>query len=219
MKGRSCVRPGAESGTEVEDILIQAEISKIEDHAILTETAAKTFRRWYAVYTRSRHEKCVREQCERRSIESFLPLYETVHRWKDRRTRVQLPLFSGYVFVRIELIHRFDVLQIPGVVRLVGFNGQPTALNEEEIEALQRGLSGGVSTKPHPYLTSGRRVRIKDGPLSGMEGIFLRRKGNLRVVISISLLQRSIAVDADLADLEPVFQRKVPAKCKSGFAA
>jgi transcription antitermination factor NusG len=133
--------------------------------------------------------------------------------------RVQLPLFSSYVFVRIELIHRFNVLQIPGVVRLVGFNGQPTALNEEEIEALQKGLSGGICTKPHPYLTSGRRVRIKYGPLAGMEGILLRRKGNLRVVISISLLQRSIAVDADLADLEPVSGRSEPAVCITEFAA
>jgi transcription antitermination factor NusG len=199
--------------------LIQAEVSKIEGRAILTGTSAEGFPQWYAIYTRSRYEKRVREQCERRAIESFLPLYETVHRWKDRRMRVQLPLFSSYVFVRIESIHRFDVLQIPGVVRLVGFNGQPTALNEEEIEALQKGLSGGVCTKPHPYLTSGRRVRIKDGPLAGMEGILLRRKGNLRVVISISLLQRSIAVDADLADLEPVSERSEPATCKTGFAA
>ena len=206
-------------GTQGGDILFQAEISKMEGRAILAGTAAEGFPRWYAVYTRSRHEKRVREQCERRSIESFLPLYETVHRWKDRRMRVQLPLFSSYVFVRIELIHRFDVLQIPGVVRLVGFNGQQTALNEEEIETLQQGLSGGVCTKPHPYLTSGRRVRIKDGPLAGMEGILLRRKGNLRVVISISLLQRSIAVDADLADLEPVSERSEPVICKTGFAA
>jgi transcription antitermination factor NusG len=207
------------SGTQEGGILIQAETSNMEGRAILTGRAAGESPCWYAMYTRSRHEKRVREQCERRSIESFLPLYETVHRWKDRRMRVQLPLFSSYVFVRIELIHRLDVLQIPGVVRLVGFNGQPTALNEEEIEALQKGLSGGICTKPHPYLTSGRRVRIKDGPLAGMEGILLRRKGNLRVVISISLLQRSIAVDADLADLEPVSERNEPAICKTEFAA
>jgi transcription antitermination factor NusG len=206
-------------GTQGRDILIQAEISKMEDRAILGGTSAEAFPRWYAVYTRSRHEKRVREQCERRSIESFLPLYETVHRWKDRRMRIQLPLFSSYVFVRIDLFHRLDMLQIPGIVRLVGFNGQPTALNEEEIEALQKGLSGGICTKPHPYLTRGRRVRIKDGPLAGLEGILLRRKGNLRVVISISLLQRSIAVDADLADLEPVSEQSEPAICKTEFAA
>jgi transcription antitermination factor NusG len=161
------------------------------------------FPQWYAVYTRSRHEKCVREQFERRSIESFLPLYETVHHWKDRRMRVQSPLFPGYVFVRIELQRRLDVLQVPSVVCLVGFNGQPTALHEEEIKTLQKGLSSGICATPHPYLTTGRRVRIKTGPLAGLEGPLLRRKGDLRVVLSIELLHRSIGVDVDLGDLEP----------------
>jgi len=118
--------------------------------------------------------------------------------------RVQLPLFLSYVFVRIDLTHRLDVLQISGVAYLVGFNGQPASLREEEIDALKKGLSDGVCATPHPYLAKGRRVLIKAGPLAGLEGILLRRKGNLRVVISIDLLQRSIAVDADIADLEPV---------------
>jgi transcription antitermination factor NusG len=164
--------------------------------------------RWYAAYTCANHEKRVREQLEERSVESYLPLYETMRRWKDRTARLQLPLFPGYTFVRIALKDRLRVLEIPSVVRLVGFNGRPAALPEEQIERLKKGLAGGV--RPHPYLAVGRQVRIKGGPLEGQEGILLRKKGNFRVVISIDLIQRSMIVDVDAADIEPVFSsRKV----------
>ncbi len=160
--------------------------------------------RWYAAYTCVRHEKKIAEQLERRAVESFLPLYETVHRWKDRRVRVELPLFPGYIFVRIALKDRLQVLEIPSVVRLVGFNGQPCALADEEVEALRNGLSQQLGMQPHPYLTVGRRVRIKGGPLAGLEGILLRKKGNLRIVLSIDLIMRSIVVDVDAADICPL---------------
>ena len=190
--------------------MILSEMAKEGSTGFCPGITAEAFPQWYAVYTRSRHEKHVREQCERRSIEAFLPLYETVHRWKDRRMRVQLPLFPSYIFVRIDLNKRLDVLQIPGVACLVGFSGQPVSLREEEIDALQKGLSDGVCAMPHPYLAMGRRVLIKAGPLAGLEGILLRHKGNLRVVLSIDLLQRSIAVQADVANLEPVPGKPVP---------
>jgi transcription antitermination factor NusG len=161
---------------------------------------------WYAAYTCANHEKSVREQLEQRSVESFLPIYETVRRWKDRRMRLQLPLFPGYVFVRMTLMDRLRVLQIPSVVRLVGFNGHLSPLADEEIEGLKRGLAGGVCAEPHPFLTVGRRVRIKSGPLEGRQGILLRRKGSLRVVLSIDLIKRSLAVDVDVVDVEPVVQ-------------
>jgi len=118
--------------------------------------------------------------------------------------RLQLPLFPGYVFVRMAVVDRLRVLQVPGVVRLVGFNGQLAALPDEEIEALKNGLAGGVRVEPHPFLTAGRRVRIKAGPLEGREGILLRRKGSLRVVLSIEVIQRSIVVDVDVADIQPL---------------
>lgn len=157
---------------------------------------------WYSAYTRANHEKTVTEQLEARGMEHFLPLYASVRRWKDRRVTLQLPLFPGYVFVRMALQDRTKVQQIPGVARLVAFNGRPVALADEEIERLWSGLSEGICAKPHPYLTVGRRVRLKNGPLAGMQGILLRRKGNFRVVISIDLIQRSVAVDADAADVE-----------------
>jgi transcription antitermination factor NusG len=138
-------------------------------------------------------------------VESFLPLYERVQRWKNRqRVRLQLPLFPGYTFVRIALKDRLQVLEIPSVVRLVGFNGTPTPLADEEIEGLRQALAEGVRAESHPYLKIGRRVRITTGPLAGYEGILVRRKGTLRVVLSAELIQRSILLDVDGLAVEPV---------------
>ena len=160
--------------------------------------------RWYAAYTSANHEKRVAEQLGVRAVEHFLPLYESVRRWKDRRVRLQFPLFPSYVFVRLSLRDRLQILQIPGVARLVGFNGTPTPLPEQEIEALITSLARGLRAEPHPYITVGRRVRITAGPLAGLEGILVRRKGNYRVVLSVRLIMRSMVVDVDLADIRPM---------------
>ena len=159
--------------------------------------------RWYAIWTRSRHEKVVAERLQHKEVETFLPLYRTLRRWRKGDHHVELPLFPGYGFVRIALRDRLSVLRVPGVVRLVGFNGIPTPLEDSEVEGLQRALMSGVKAAPHPYLTIGHRVQITAGPLAGYEGILVRRKGNLRVVLSIDVVQRSIVVDADLCSLEP----------------
>jgi transcription antitermination factor NusG len=159
---------------------------------------------WYAIYTSANHEKRVADQLELRSIEHFLPLYESARRWKDRRVLLEVPLFPGYLFVRLALRDRLQVLQVPGVARLVGFNGMPAALSTVEIESLRVGLGCGVRALPHPYLTIGRRFRVKSGPLKGFEGILLRQKGNLRLVLSIDLIVRSIVVDVDAIDVEPM---------------
>ena len=164
--------------------------------------------KWYAAYTSANHEKRVREQLELRSITSFLPLYKTVARWKDRSVHLHLPLFPGYVFVRIALVDRLPVLQIPSVVRLVGFNGRLSPLSDEEIEGLRNGLAGDVKAEPYPFLTAGRRVTIKAGPLEGHQGILIRRKGSFRVVLSLELIQRSIVVDVDVADVQPLAGRQ-----------
>jgi transcription antitermination factor NusG len=159
---------------------------------------------WYAAYTSANHEKRVAEQLLQRSVEQFLPLYNSVRRWKDRRVHLQLPLFPGYVFVRIALCDRLRVLQIPGVAKLVEFNGTPAPLPEEEIEALKKGLVCGVHAEPHAFLTVGRRVRVKAGPLEGLQGIVLRRKNRLRLIISLDLIRRAAAVEVEAADLERV---------------
>ena len=112
-------------------------------------------------------------------------------------------LFPGYVFVHLDLKDRLRVLQVPSVVRFVSFNGHPAPLPDSEIEALNSGLAGGVRAEPHPYLKVGRRVRVKHGPLAGAQGILVRRKDKFRVVLSIDLIMRSVAVEVDEADVEP----------------
>jgi transcription antitermination factor NusG len=157
--------------------------------------------RWYAAYTSANHEKRVAEQLKMRLVEHFLPLYDSVRRWKDRRMKLQLPLFPGYVFVHLALRDRLRVLEAPGVAKLVGFNGTPTALPQQEIEALRTSLGDGVRARPHPCLKVGQRARVKAGPLEGMQGILVRRKNGLRFVISVELIQRAVAVEVDEADL------------------
>ena len=158
--------------------------------------------KWYALYTCPRHEKRVAEQIKQRRFSCFLPLYRSVRRWKDRRKELELALFPGYVFVQMAIERRLQVLQLPGVVRLVSFNGQPAALPTEEIVALQERLSGGVRVEPHPYLRVGRRVRVRSGAMQGLEGIIVRRKDSCRIVFSIDLIMRSVAVEVDESDLE-----------------
>jgi len=160
--------------------------------------------RWYAAYTCANHEKRVADQLMMRELESFLPQYESVRRWKDRRVRLQLPLFPGYVFVRLALRDRLRVLETPSVVRLVGFNGTPTPLPDKEMEALKACVAAGLAAKPHAYLTVGRRVRIRAGPLAELEGVLIRKRNNYRVVVSLDLIAKSAAVEVDAADVERI---------------
>lgn len=165
--------------------------------------ASSSHPRWYAVHTRSRHEKTATEQLVSREVETFLPLYRAVHRWQNGDHDVRMPLFPGYTFVRIVMCDRLKVLKVPGVVRLVSFDGNPAPLEDQEVEGLRRALTSGVKAAPHPYLTVGRRVRITAGPLAGHEGILVRKKNSLRVVLSIDLIQRSLLVDLNAHELEP----------------
>jgi transcription antitermination factor NusG len=144
----------------------------------------------------------VAEQIKRRSFTCFLPVYRSVRRWKDRRKELELALFPGYVFVHMALEKKLKVLEIPGAVRLVSFNGQPAALPASEIEMLKSRLSGARGVEPHPFLRAGHRVRVRSGAMEGLEGIVVRRKDRCRVVFSINLLMRSVAVEVDEADLE-----------------
>ena len=171
----------------------------------MTETTEANYFQphWYAVYTRSRHEKTVAQQLGHKSVDHFLPLFETIRNWRNGRFRVRLPLFPGYLFVHIALQERLQVLQVPGVVGLVSSNGMPVALPQAEIETIRDALTKGLQAHPHPYLTVGSRVRINSGPLEGLNGILVRKKGQLRVVVSVDLIMRSIAVDIDASEIEP----------------
>ena len=156
---------------------------------------------WYAAYTLPRHEKAVAEQLGIRQMETFLPLYPSARRWAGRRALVLLPLFPGYVFVRITLSKRTNVLEHPSVLRLVTFNGRPAPLPDGEIEQLRTALKLGKA-EPFPFLVPGKRIRVKSGALAGLEGTVLRRKGRMRLAVSIDAIQRSIIFDLDASDLE-----------------
>jgi transcription antitermination factor NusG len=159
---------------------------------------------WYAAYTCANHEKRIAEQFELREVEFFLPLYESVRRWKDRRVRLQLPLFPGYIFVHAPLRVRSRIVQVPGVVRLVGFGSLPTPLADDQIETLRQAFALQSAVLPHPYLTVGRQVRIISGSLAGLNGILQRRKNTCRVIVTVELIRRSLAVEVDVADIQPV---------------
>lgn len=180
--------------------LVQPQAAAILNRSPLSTPA----RHWYAAYTWARHEKKVAQQLEERQIEHFLPVYRSLRHWKDRKKELEMVLFPGYVFIRPELRDRLRVLELPGVVRFVSFNGQPAALPKEDIEALRNGLAHNLRAESHPYLTVGRRVKVVYGPLSGAQGILVRRRSNARLVISIDAIMRSVSVEIDEADVAPI---------------
>jgi transcription antitermination factor NusG len=159
---------------------------------------------WYAVYTRSRHEQVVKHQLDGKGIENFLPSCVKVSQWKDRKKQIHLPLFPGYLFVRIFLRHRVEVLKTLGAVSIVGDGSSPLPIPELAIRSIQAFIEKGLRYDPHPYLSIGNRVRIVEGPLSGLEGILVRKDNKDRLVISVDLIQRSISVEIDSWKIEPV---------------
>ncbi len=159
---------------------------------------------WFAAHVKSRHEKKVALQMSNSNLECFLPLYQARHRWQDRNAIVNIPLFPGYVFIRIDPRERLRIVKMSGVVDLVGVHGKPTPIEQREIESLRQCVSLNGDVQPHPYLSVGRRVRINCGPLADTEGILTRKKGQCRLVISIHLIERSVAVEVDARDVVPI---------------
>lgn len=159
--------------------------------------------KWFAVYISPRHEKRVSQYMSMREIEHYLPLYQTQRKWNNGlKVTLDLPLFPGYLFVHIGQRERVRVLQVPGVLSIVGgTGGHPVSLPEAEINALRTGLPLRKA-EPHPLLTVGQRVRIRSGALAGMEGLVERRKNSLRIILTMELIQRSVAVEVDETELE-----------------
>ena len=180
-----------------------SEISQLNSHSALPAKAAE--KQWFAVYTTYRHEKRVAAHFGDLAIEHYLPMYRAPHRWLDgSRANSDLPLFPCYVFVRIAREQRIPVLDVPGVLWMVGNTGsQPIPLPQLEIETLRAALDPS-RVEPHPYLATGQRVRLRAGMLAGLEGLLVRRRNSLRVVISLELIMQSIAVEVSADDLEPV---------------
>ncbi|MBI1745033.1 MAG: UpxY family transcription antiterminator [Acidobacteria bacterium] len=159
---------------------------------------------WYAVYTQSRHEKKVAALLAEKEAVCFLPLCRVLSRWKDRRKIVDLPLFPGYVFVNLPLHDKLKVLTTQGVVSLVGFQNRPDPIPDEQIQAIMVLMDEKLSCDPYPYLTEGKRVEIKHGPLKGLRGILLRKKDKYTFVISIDLIRNSVSLEIDACDVEPL---------------
>lgn len=160
---------------------------------------------WYAVQIRYRFEKKAAEQLQRKEIETFLPLREETHQWSDRHKQIRVPLFSGYAFVRISQSRawRTRVLSTPGVIGFVNFHGEAVLVPRSQIEHLQLLLSENVPCSLHNFLSLGQRVRIRGGCLHGLEGI-LTNNGRRHLVISIESIQRSVAVEIEGYELEPI---------------
>jgi transcription antitermination factor NusG len=154
---------------------------------------------WYALYTRHQHENCVAKVLLYKGFEAFLPLYVTAHRWKDRAKKLSLPLFPCYVFLRLKTAQerRLDILTTPGVHSLVSNAGQASAIPHAEIDAIRRAVESGSGIEPHPLLKCGDRVRVKCGPLAGIEGILVRKKNVYRLVLSVEMLGKAVAVEVD----------------------
>lgn len=159
---------------------------------------------WYAAYTKHQHEKAAYEILSRHGFEVFLPLYAASHRWKDRTKTVLLPVFPCYLFLRTNLERKLDILKTPGVFSLVESGGRACEVPESDIDGIRRIVQSSARAEPHPVLKSGEYVRVFRGPLAGLCGILTRMKGNCRVVLSVELLQKAIAVEVDLSMVEPV---------------
>jgi len=152
---------------------------------------------WFAVYTRSHQERTVKTQLVGRGVETFLPTYEKTSQWKDRRKLIQMPLFPGYVFVKILSVRRLEVLKAYGVVSMVGNSTGPMPIPEEQVASVRRFAEVGLKCDPHPYLKIGKRVRITEGPLEGLQGILVRKKNRSLFVISVEMIQRSVSVELE----------------------
>jgi DNA-binding response OmpR family regulator len=174
---------------------------------------------WWALYTSHRHEKAVARMLQAKEFEVFLPLYSSLRRWTDRDKMLSLPLFPGYVFVRGGLNRRLEVVSTPGVQMILFYGEHVAIIPEGEIHAIQKMLEEPYHAEPHPYLKCGERVRVKRGSLEGIEGILVRKKNLYRLVLSVDLLARSVAVEIDAADLEAIDPRVSVAKSPPGRVA
>ena len=154
---------------------------------------------WFALQVRSRHEMGIALALRGKGYESFLPTYRCRKNWSDRVKEVESPLFPGYLFCQFDSQDRLPILTTPGIIQIVGYNRQPIPIELSEISAIQTLVASGVPNQPWPYLQVGDKVRIDSGPLRGLEGLLVEFKGNRRLVLSVTLLQRSVAVEMESA--------------------
>ena len=159
---------------------------------------------WCALYTRHQHEKTVAEMLSAKGLEVFLPLYDSLRIWKDRKKMLSLPLFPCYVFVRGGVNHRLEVVSTPGVHMILCNGDQVAVIPEVQIEAIRKTVEGNFRVEPHPFLKCGERVRVRRGTLEGVEGILVRKKNQDRLILCVDMLAQCVSVEVDASDVEPV---------------
>ncbi len=159
---------------------------------------------WYVAYTYPRHEKNVSDLLVQKSIESFLPTFTKVSQWKDRRVSLEIPLFAGYVFVRMHLNEKTRVLSVPSVIRLLSNREGPIPVSDDEIDGVRLCIRHGAKLQRHTFLTTGDHVRVKSGSFEGLQGIVIRSNNSCRLVVSIALIHQSVALEVDAELLELV---------------
>src|SRR5438477_6730155 len=164
---------------------------------------------WFAIQVRAKHEAGVAEFLRSRGYDPFLPIHQSRKVWSDRIKVVDSPLFPGYMFCRLNVEDRMPILTAPGVIRIVGYNRVPVAVDEAEIKCLQALVTSGLPHQPWPFLRIGEQVQIESGPLQGLKGILVELRGMHRLVLSVSLLQRSVAVEIDATFVKPVSSERL----------
>ena len=175
-------------------------------------------RPWYALFTRHQHEKTVAHILTNKGFDTLLPLYSVARKWKDRTKLLFLPLFPCYVFLKGGLERRLDIMTTPGIYALVSNAGQPLSIPSAEIDAIRRAVESGSRIEPHPLLKRGDWVRVKDGPLEGIQGILVRKKNLYRLVLSVEMLGKAVSVEIG-AFLVERMNRKSQGVCSTGCAA
>ena len=158
-------------------------------------------RQWYALWTRSRHEKRVREQLQHKSVEVFLPTIAKWSRWKDRKKQVEWPLFPGYCFARFDAAHRLPVLTCDGVVQIVGIEGVPSPIPAHEVEGIRQLVESELAYDPCPLIKEGEMVKVVSGPLKGVVGRLVRKGTHARLVLAVDLIGQAVSVEVDAADV------------------
>jgi transcriptional antiterminator NusG len=176
-----------------------------QPHSLLEGEEKWNALRWFALYTKSRHEKLVHRELQKKGLETFLPQRKVTRDWSDRKKIIEEPLFKGYLFVRMPLKERWTVLNTVGAVRFVGKSaGEPIAVPEKELWVVRKFVEEEIQVDPFPYLKEGERVYVRSGPFKGAEGFIVRKDRHCRLVISLDMLMKSISVSIDQACIEPL---------------
>jgi transcription antitermination factor NusG len=187
--------------------------SQVEPASVcLSADAYFHVQRWYVAYTYPRHERAVADQLSQRSVETFLPTFARTSHWKDRRVTLDLPLFPGYVFARINMNEKLAVVSVPSVIRILSLKGAPVPVSDAEIDAVRLCVGKGGSLEPHRFVAVGERVRVRGGAFEGLEGIVVRQNNKCKLVVTIALIHQSVALEIEADLLEAVHPESAMAR-------